>query len=124
MALPGGGDHPRKVTFAQDHAIVPQDVVGRGDVKIGTRQREARQELARREFRRLPAQRKIDYALLCGPEGVAVDDAVALILKGLDPNRGMIGIPFWPFWLGRVALLSPEPLRRFVTRFFRFHFDA
>ena len=70
MALLGGGDHARKVTFAQDHAIVPQDVVG------------------------------------------------------LDRNRGMIGIPFWLFWLGRVALLSPEPLRRFVTRFFRFHFDA
>jgi short-subunit dehydrogenase len=55
---------------------------------------------------------------------VAADDAAARILRGLDRNRGMIGFPGWLFWLSRLALLSPEPLRRFVTRFFRFHFDA
>ena len=58
------------------------------------------------------------------PGEISPDDAVARILTGLDRNRGMIGFPFWLFWLARMALLSPEPLRRFVTRFFRFHFDT
>jgi hypothetical protein len=33
----------------------------------------------------------------------------------------MIGLLFW---LSRVALLAPEPLRRFVMRFFRFHMES
>jgi len=55
------------------------------------------------------------------PGEVSADDAVAHILRGLDHNRGIIGFPFWLFWLSRVALLSPEPLRRLVMRFFRFY---
>jgi hypothetical protein len=39
-------------------------------------------------------------------------------------NRAMIGFPFGLFWLSRIALLAPEPLRRLVMRFFRFHMDA
>src|SRR5260370_23616281 len=66
----GGGNRAEKVAFAQDHTIVPQNVVGRGDVKIEIRQREACQVLAWRELHRLLAQWKVDYALLCGPEGV------------------------------------------------------
>lgn len=58
------------------------------------------------------------------PGEVAADDAAARIIAGLDRNHGMIGFPWWLFWLARMALLSPEPLRRLVTRFFRFHFDA
>src|SRR5260370_30129435 len=70
MALLGGGNHAEKVAFAQDHAMVQQNVEGRGDVKIEIRQREACQELARRELHRLLAQWKVDYALLRGREGV------------------------------------------------------
>jgi short-subunit dehydrogenase len=55
------------------------------------------------------------------PGEVSPEAAVAHILRGLDRNRGMIGFPFWLFWLSRVALLSPEPLRRLVMRCFRFH---
>ena len=64
------GDLAEKVTFAQDHAIVPQNVVGRGDVKIEIRQREPCQVFARCELHRLFAQREIDYSLLGAPEGV------------------------------------------------------
>src|SRR5262249_35225775 len=48
------------------------------------------------------------------PGEVPVGYAVARILSGLDRNRGIIGFPFWLLWLSRLALLSPEPLRRFV----------
>ena len=58
------------------------------------------------------------------PGEVSADYAVARILHGLDRNRAMIGFPFALFWLSRVALLAPEPLRRLVMRFFRFHMDA
>jgi short-subunit dehydrogenase len=56
------------------------------------------------------------------PGEIAADDAAARILRGLDRNKGMTGFPWWLFWLSRLALLSPEPLRRSVTRFFRFDF--
>jgi short-subunit dehydrogenase len=58
------------------------------------------------------------------PGEMPADDAVARILTGLDRNTSLIGFPWWLFWMSRVALLSPEPVRRFVTRLFRFHFDG
>jgi short-subunit dehydrogenase len=58
------------------------------------------------------------------PGEVSAEYAVARILEGLDRNRAMIGFPFGLFWLSRIALLAPEPLRRLATSFFRFHMEA
>lgn len=58
------------------------------------------------------------------PGEVSADYAAARILAGLDRNRAIIGFPFGLFWLSRIALLAPEPLRRLVMRFFRFHMES
>lgn len=55
------------------------------------------------------------------PGEISADAAAARILRGLRRNESLIGFPLVPFWLSRLSLLVPEPVRRLAMRGSRFH---
>ena len=55
------------------------------------------------------------------PGEISADAAAALILRGLQENRPLIGFPIVAFWFSRLAIVFPEWLRRRMTKGTRFH---
>jgi len=55
------------------------------------------------------------------PGEISADAAAALILRGLQENRPLIGFPSVPFWFSRLSIVLPEWLRRRMTQDTRFY---
>ena len=55
------------------------------------------------------------------PGEISANAAAALILRGLQRNKALVGFPLVPFWLSRLNLLLPELVRRRGIRGARFH---